>query len=78
MQHAESQQKDQRKTGPVYFLICEACFWCASYPDNDAVARCPSCMTGPIESIPISSGEQYGFDYHPKRGVTLESSTIVH
>jgi len=76
MQHAESQQR--KTSGPVHFLICEACFWCASYLGTDVAPSCPLCKIDPVESIPISSNEQYRFDYHPKRGVTLEFSAIEY
>jgi hypothetical protein len=38
----------------LHFLICDSCFWCASYIRRDAsIIKCPSCNCI-IESIPIS------------------------
>jgi hypothetical protein len=38
------------------------------------ITECPSCSSVRLESMPISEKEVYWFDYHPKRGVTLEFS----
>lgn len=61
------------------FLICESCFWCASFYDfygeddtSNQYARCPACGTETVESLPISSDESYRFDYNPTTGVILE------
>ena len=35
-------------------------------------SKCPSCIEGTIESIPIAEDENYRFDYNAKRGVALE------
>ena len=68
----------------VEFLICPSCFWCASglssymlrtvaaAKDSASLARCPSCIEGNIESIPVAENEEYKFDYDIKRGVTME------
>jgi len=40
-----------------FFLICNSCFWCASYIRRDASAiKCPSCNCK-VESMPISRGQ---------------------
>jgi len=36
------------------------------------ITQCPSCNSVGLESMPISEKEAYRFDYHPKRGITLE------
>ena len=41
------------------------------------ISECPSCNSVRLESMPISEKEVYQFDYHPKRGVTLEFSKIA-
>ena len=68
----------------VEFLICPSCFWCASglsshmlrtvaaAKDSASLAKCPSCIEGNIESIPVAENEEYKFDYDIKRGVTME------
>jgi hypothetical protein len=34
--------------------------------------KCPSCIEGNIESIPIAENENYRFDYNTKRGIVME------
>ena len=70
-----SKLKRYQKRGNIHFAICNSCFWCASYisTNNDdtsyyAPAKCPSCLKGCIESIPITQNEGYIFDYDSKRG----------
>jgi hypothetical protein len=63
-----------------YFLLCQSCFWCASYispqiPNRitkQVITKCPSCIVGNIESLPIAKNEEYRFGYDTKRGVTME------
>jgi hypothetical protein len=43
----------------IYFLICEACFWCASCIDVEKMAttinsQCPYCNNARLESAPVS------------------------
>jgi hypothetical protein len=68
----------------VNFLLCPSCFWCASRlpsqmlrtmaaaKDSASLAKCPSCIEGNIESVPVAESEEYKFDYDIKRGVTME------
>jgi hypothetical protein len=64
----------------TYFLICQSCFWCASYispqiPNRitkQVITKCPSCIVGNIESLLIAKNEEYRFGYDTKRGVTME------
>jgi hypothetical protein len=80
----------ERKTriSEIYFLICQSCFWCASYCISPKmfsrttkatksisgvdITKCPSCIEGNIESFPIVENEEYKFDYDNKRGIILE------
>ena len=41
------------------------------------LTECPSCNSVEVESMPLSDKEFYKFDYHSKRGVTLEFSNAV-
>ena len=67
----------------VEFLICPSCFWCASCLSSQmfrtvaakgsaSLAKCPLCIDGNIESVPVAENEEYKFDYDIKRGVTME------
>jgi hypothetical protein len=77
---SESSQEDAiitktRVLGRIDFLMCQSCFWCASYISpltEQAIVKCPSCTRGDIESLPIVQNESYRFHYDMKRGVTTE------
>ena len=57
----------------INFLLCESCFWCASYFNNYrmVVTKCPICGNKKIESMPISHDEVHTSSHDPKHGVTL-------
>jgi hypothetical protein len=80
-------ERKTRIADEIHFLICQSCFWCASYIPPKMFSRttkatkdisgiditkCPSCIEGDIESLPITENEEYKFDYDTKRGVMLE------
>ncbi len=47
------------------FLLCSSCFWCASDLNLPGIVeRCPSCMNGKVESMPISNNEIYTFRHN--------------
>src|SRR5919109_2271312 len=76
----------RRISDQISFLICQSCFWCASYistvttaftakrrrADAPPPTKCPICIEGNIESMSINKNEVYRFDYGAKRGVVLE------
>jgi hypothetical protein len=74
-----SKDNNNDKILEIKFLLCNSCFWCASYylnsSDKNRITRCPACYSGELESMPISSREVYKFDCNPSRGVTLEFSS---
>ena len=67
-------EKGNPKTNENIFILCDTCFWCASYlgkfmlPVED---RCPICLDTELSSFPISSKESFTFDYDQK-GVELK------
>jgi hypothetical protein len=62
----------------IYFLLCSTCYWCASdISGKSKFTKCPSCNSVEVESMPLFDNELYKFDYHPKRGVTLEFLNAV-
>jgi hypothetical protein len=67
-----------RPTKQRYFMICQTCFWCASYTgiidimNELSFERCPICNDNKIESLPILFDESYRYEYTPTRGVVLE------
>jgi hypothetical protein len=73
----------RRISEEISFIICQSCFWCASYINTitaftakrrgDAPpTKCPICIEGNIESMSINKNEVYKFDYDAKHGVVLE------
>lgn len=60
-----------RKSG-VRFAVCGSCFWCASVFGSGTFAACPSCRNETLDLMPISTDENYVFDYDEKRGLVLD------
>jgi hypothetical protein len=59
------------------FLLCNSCFWCASYLNlrrSFSVIECPSCNENTIERMPLYATDVYSFDYNRVTGVILEFS----
>ena len=69
-------------TNKVYFLICNSCYWCASYfgiEDVKSLSRslthvldCHICNSHNTELIPISTNESFRIDYNVTRGMETE------
>lgn len=72
----------RRISEEISFIICQSCFWCASYINTitaftakrgDAPpTKCPICIEGNIESMSINKNEVYKFEYDARHGVVLE------
>jgi hypothetical protein len=62
----------------VYFVICNSCYWCASYfsiddlESSSQALRCHLCNSHNTELIPISSNESFCIDYNVTRGMEIE------
>ena len=59
------------------FVLCDTCYWCATYLDKTRIPEensCPQCdaNNNELTSFPIMSNESFTFDYSDKRGVELE------
>lgn len=63
VQSAIQTKKEDEPTSRKYFIICQTCFWCASYIDimdnMDALPYkvCPTCNHTAIELLPLSDNE---------------------
>ena len=70
--------KENEVTERINFMLCESCFWCASYFNSyrKEVSKCPTCGRANVESMPISHDEIYTFNYDHQRGVTLRFSHL--
>ena len=60
----------------IYFVICNSCYWCASYFNIDnlesRVIVCHMCNSHNTEIVPIEIGESFRMDYCRTRGIELE------
>jgi hypothetical protein len=71
-----------QRTSQVYFVICNSCYWCASYFDIDDleslsgssshVLDCHACNSRNTELIPISTDESFRIEHSLTRGMELE------
>ena len=80
MSHATTAESDLSKrrsnnNNHRYFVLCNSCFWCASYLLHVGTITCPSCKTEIMEFMPIRSDEIFLFQYDRKRGVSLQFLT---
>lgn len=47
-----------------YFLICQSCFWCASYLESEITdIKCPLCDQGKIDCMSVGEDKIYHFNY---------------
>ncbi|MGH9977135.1 MAG: hypothetical protein ACRD8Z_15065 [Nitrososphaeraceae archaeon] len=66
----------------IYFVICNSCYWCASYfglddleslsGSSSHVLDCPICNSHNTELMPISNDESFRIEYSLTRGMELE------
>jgi hypothetical protein len=66
----------------IYFVICNSCYWCASYfglddleslsGSSSHVLDCPICNSHNTELMPISTDESFRIEYSLTRGMEME------
>ena len=66
----------------IYFVICNSCYWCASYfgiddleslsTSSSHVLDCHICNSHNTELMPISSGESFKIEYSQTKGMEME------
>lgn len=66
----------------IYFMICNSCYWYASYfgiddlesrsESSTRVLDCQVCNSHNTELIPISSGESFRIEYSQTKGMEME------
>jgi hypothetical protein len=69
-------------TDKIYFVICNSCYWCASYFDIDNlrslsrssshILDCHCCNSHNTELMPISTDESFRIKYNVTRGMEIE------
>ena len=63
------------KQKETIFILCDTCFWCATYLKKRIVPDaniCPNCLQTELSSFPILSNERFTCNYTEKRGLELE------
>ena len=68
---------DQSSSSPPIFVLCDECYWCATYFDKSRIPAENTCLqcganNSELSSLPIMSNEAFTFDHNPKRGIELE------
>jgi predicted Zn-ribbon and HTH transcriptional regulator len=63
-------------SSPPVFILCDTCYWCATYFDKTRIPRenkCPQCNANNNEltSFPIMPNESFTFIYNDKQGLEL-------
>ena len=71
--------KREKRTNQIYFVICNSCYWCASYFGDDVLSSssssplaCHACDSNNTELMPISTDESFRIEYNPTRGMEIE------
>jgi hypothetical protein len=72
----DSQSLIDKKSAPI-FILCDLCYWCATYFDKTRIPEdnmCPMCAANNNEltSFPIASNESFRVNYSKKRGIEFE------
>ena len=63
----------------IHFLLCESCFWCASYLSSKSVsiAKCPSCHSNKMKWMPISTVDLDKLTHTHKEEIRLHTTTTM-
>jgi hypothetical protein len=73
-----NQARDHKKElcKQIHFLLCESCFWCASYVSSKSIsiAKCPNCYNNKIEWMPIARVDLDKLTFSVKEGLELRSA----
>ena len=66
----------------IYFVICNSCYWCATYfgiddlehlsGSSSRVLNCPICNSHNTELMPIATDESFRIEYSLTRGMEME------
>ncbi len=71
-----------RPVDKIYFVICNSCYWCATYfgidelesisESSSRVLDCHICNSHNTELIPISTDESFRIEYNRTKGMEME------
>jgi hypothetical protein len=70
---SSQQRKDFRE---VQLILCNCCYWSASFFYGDVIIMCLVCGSTSIDSIQVSPDETYRTNYSSLRGITVEFTTL--
>jgi hypothetical protein len=68
-------EKENPKNRETIFILCDTCFWCATYFGKfmlPAENRCPICLETELSSFPVLPDESFSFNHGQKCGVELK------
>jgi hypothetical protein len=65
----------QYRTRPATFVMCQSCFWCASFLQDRPFRACPLCSGRALDSIPISERETYSLKIWHNCNVEIDFSS---
>jgi hypothetical protein len=75
---AKTSGSGSRSLSPPTFVLCDTCYWCATYFDKGRIPlgnSCPQCdnnSNNELTNFLIMSNESFTFQYNAKSGVELE------
>ena len=71
-----SDAKRENHSEQIYFVICNSCYWCATYFGIDvslsSPLACHACGLHNTELMPISTDESFRIEYNPTRGMQIK------
>jgi hypothetical protein len=74
---AKTSDGNKSSSSPPIFILCDRCYWCATYFGNRRLPlanNCPQCNanSNQLTSFPIASNESFTFNYNDKQGIEFE------
>jgi hypothetical protein len=65
-----------RISAQVQLILCNCCYWSASFFYGDVLMMCPICGSTSLDSIQVCPNETYRTNYSSLRGFTVEFTTL--
>ena len=74
---AKTRDGNSKSSSLPIFVLCDRCYWCATYFGNTRLplgSNCPQCNanSNQLTSFPIVPNESFTFNYNDKRGIEFE------
>ena len=68
--------KREKRTNQIYFVICNSCYWCATYFGNDVLLsslplECHICNSHNTELMPIMTDKSFRIEYSQTRDIEI-------